>query len=124
MYARQGDNLSPLLLSIFLNDLNLFLETAHDGLMVVNTLSIENLDPKLLIFCKLYILLYADDTVLVAESQEDLQQSSNLMESYCSMWELSMNVSKTKITVFSHGKIRKIPKFLFGKKWTWSGWSI
>ena len=51
----------------------------------MNTLSVENLDQELLVFCKLYILLYADDTVILAESQEDLQQSINLMERYCSM---------------------------------------
>ena len=102
--VRQGDNLSPLLFSIFLNDLKLFLEPAHDELKIVNTLSVENLDQELLVFCKLYILLYADDTVILAESQEDLQQSINLMERYCSMWKLNINVSKTKITVFSRGK--------------------
>ena len=114
--VRQGDNQSPLLFSIFLNDLKLFLEPAYDGLKIVNTLSVENLDQELLVFCKLYILLYADDTVILAESQEDLQQSINLMERYCSMWKLNINVSKTKITVFSRGKIRKIPNFLFWKK--------
>ena len=31
------------------------------------------------------------------------------------MWKLNLNVSKTKITVFSRGKIRKISKFFFGK---------
>ena len=70
----------------------------------MNTLSVENLDQQLLVFCKLYILLYADDTVLLAESQENQQQSINLMERYCSMWKLNINVSKTKITVFSRGK--------------------
>ena len=100
--VKQGDNLSPLLFLIFLNDLKLFLEPAHDGLEIVKTLSVENLE--LLVFCKLYILLYADDTVLLAESQENLQQSINLMERYCSMWKLNIDVSKTKITVFSRGK--------------------
>ena len=81
--------------------LNCFLETSHDGLKIVNTLAVENLDQELLVFCKLYILLYADDTVILAESQEDLQQSINLMGRYCSMWKLDINVSKSKITVFS-----------------------
>ena len=44
----------------------------------MNTLSVENLDQELLVFCKLYILLCADDTVILAESQENLQQSINL----------------------------------------------
>ena len=95
--ARQGDNLSPLLFSIFLNDLKLFLEPAHDGLKIVNTLAVENLDQELLVYCKLYILLYADDTVILAEFQEDLQRSINLMERYCSMWKLNINVSKSKM---------------------------
>ena len=93
--VRQGDNLSPLVFSIFLNDFKLFLEPAHDGLKTVNTLSVENLNQELLVFCKLYILIYADDTVILAESQEDLQQSIDLMERYCSMWKLNINVSKT-----------------------------
>ena len=75
----------------------------------------DNLDQELLVFCKLYILLYADDTVLLAVSQKDLQQSINLMDRYFSMWKLNINVSKTEITVFSRGKIRKITKFFFGK---------
>ena len=76
----------------------------------MNTLSVENLDQELLVFCKLYILLYADDTVIFAESQEDLQQSINLMKRYCSMWKLKINVSKTKITVFAGGKIKYLKK--------------
>ena len=81
----------------------------------MNTLAVEHLNQELLVFCKLYTLLYADDTVILAESQGDLQQSINLMERYCSMWKLNINVSKTKITVFSRGKIRKIQKKFFGK---------
>ena len=93
--------MSPLL---FLNDLKLFSEPDHDGLKIVNTLSVENLDQELLVFCKLYILLYADDTVILAESQEDLQQSINLMERYCSMFNLNINVLKTKILSWKNKK--------------------
>ena len=97
---------------------------------IVNTLSVENLDQELLIFCKLHILLYADDTVLLTESKEDLHKSINLLKRYSSIWKLNINVSKTNISVFSHGKIRKIPKLFFEKmylKWlvdinTWASY--
>ena len=118
--VRQGDNLSPLLFSMFLNDIKLFLEPAHDGLKIMNTLSVENLDQELVVFCKLYTLFHADDTVILAESEKDLQKSINLVERYCSMWKLNINVSKTIITLFSRGKIRKVPKFFWEKinlKW-------
>ena len=38
------------------------------------------------------------------------------MEEYCAIWKLNINVSKTKVTVFSRGNIRKIPTFYFGDK--------
>ena len=56
------------------------------------------LDESLLKYLKLYVLLYANNTVLVAESAEDLQKSITLMKNYCDLWKLNINVSKTKIT--------------------------
>jgi hypothetical protein len=50
---------------------------------------------------KLFLLLYADDTVIFAESQQELQQILKLFEHYCNIWKLKVNVSKTKIVVFS-----------------------
>ena len=38
------------------------------------------------------------------------------MKNYCDLWKLNINVSKTKITIFSRGKTRNIPKFQFGEK--------
>ena len=73
--VRQGENLSPLLFSIYLGDLQLFLQDAHKGLTVVNKMTEDRLDESLLKYLKLYVLLYADDTVLVAKSAEDLQKS-------------------------------------------------
>jgi hypothetical protein len=46
-------------------------------------------------YLKLFILLYADDTVIFAESAEDLQAPLNIFEEYCSEWKLYINVSKT-----------------------------
>ena len=82
---------------------------------VVNKMAKDRLDESLLKYLKLYVLLYADDTVLVAESAEDLQKSITLMRNYCDLWKLNINVSKTKITIFSRAKTRNIPKFQFGE---------
>ena len=55
---------------------------------------------KLKFFLKLYILLYADDTVILAESREKLQAALNAMYLNCSLWDLEVYPSKTKITIF------------------------
>ena len=47
-------------------------------------------------FLKLYLLLCADDTVIFAESKEDLQLALNGMSDYCSLWKLKVNVLKNK----------------------------
>jgi hypothetical protein len=49
---------------------------------------------------KLYILLYADATVMFAESAEELQKALDAMSNYCQLWHLQVNPSKTKIVVF------------------------
>ena len=46
--VRQGENVSPLLLSIYLGDLQLFLQDAHTGLTVVNKMIKDRLDESLL----------------------------------------------------------------------------
>ena len=63
---------------------------------------------------KMFLLLYADDTVVCAESAEDLQKALDAMSEYCDLWKLKINVNKTKVVVFSRGKIRNIPRFEYG----------
>ena len=53
------------------------------GLKEISDLATHTFDNNLCVLLKLYILLYADDTVLLAESPKDLQNSTNLMEEYC-----------------------------------------
>jgi hypothetical protein len=53
-----------------------------------------------------------DDTVIFAESAEDLQAALNIFEEYCSEWKLFINVSKTKIVVFSKRKYNNKREFL------------
>ena len=50
------------------------------------------------------IILYADDTVLFANSKENLQKCLNGLKHYCDKWKLEINASKTKIIIFSKGK--------------------
>ena len=113
--VRQGDNLSPLLFSIFLNDFETHLRTKYDGLTTVSRLCSSLLeDEDIAIFVNLFCLLYADDTIVLAESEETLQSALVGVFEYCDMWDLTVNVDKTKIMIFSRGKIVKHRNFLFG----------
>ena len=109
--VRQGENLSLLLFSIFLNDLSTFLEPASHGLNVIKNISTDVDDPLSSVL-KLHILLYADDTVFLAETPNDLQRCINLMGDYCHNWGLKINSPKTKVTIFSRGKVRNLPNFV------------
>ena len=90
--VRQCENLSPLLFSLYLNDLQQFFQEVHMGLKEIRDLATQTFDNSHCALLKLYILLYADDTVLLAELPKDLQNSINLMEEYCHLWELKINV--------------------------------
>lgn len=80
----QGDPLSPLLFSLFISDL-------PDSLP-----SFDFPIPT---------LLFADDTVLLADSAENLQLSIDALSRYCVENCLSINVSKTKCLVFHRGRL-------------------
>ena len=76
--VRQRENLSPLLFAIFLNDLESVL--LHKGL---SGITVDLNDNDIMVYMKLFTLLYADDTVLMAESPTDMQQCLNAFVSYC-----------------------------------------
>ena len=58
-----------------------------------------------MVLVKLFILLYADDTVILSESAEDLQLGRKAYEEYCSIWELEVNIAKTNVLIFAKAKI-------------------
>ena len=102
--VRQGENLSPLLFSLYINDLEEFLLSKNvQGLNINSSLSNTDENQRLL-YLKLFILFYADDTVIISESAEGLQHALNEFHSYCIQWKLHVNVDKTKIMIFAKGR--------------------
>ena len=114
MGVRQGENLSPLLFSIFLNDFGETLSEKYNGLTELNSLSriLETEDIEFLI--NMYVLLYADDTLVFAESPEELQTAMHEVSVYCKRWGLSINRTKTNVVIFSRGKVSTKFNFKMG----------
>ena len=49
------------------------------------------------------------------ENPNDLQASLDEMKKYCDTFDLHINVNKTKILIFSRGKLRRHHIFNFGE---------
>ena len=64
-------------------------------------------------FIKLFLILYADDTALMAESADKLQETLNCFEKYCDLWKLTVNINKTKVVIFSKKKCKPNYSFQF-----------
>ena len=112
--VRQGENLSPMLFAIYLNDFENFLKKHYYGLTYLSlAIKRELSDDDIEVFVRLYVLLYADDTILLAESENELQAALNALCTYCNTWKLTVNLSKTKIVIFSKGKIVNHRDFTF-----------
>lgn len=102
--VRQGENLSPLLFSLYVNDLEEFL---HDqGCSPINVCNNDDIDvQELNNRLKLLVVMYADDTATVSETSEGLQAALNALDEYCDTWKLKINKSKTKVVIFSKRKV-------------------
>mgnify|MGYP001552726694 CR=1 FL=1 len=84
--VRQGDNLSPVLFNMYVNDLITEIKGLGNGLEIGNN--------------KLSILVYADDVVLMADTKVELQRMLDVLYQWCCKWRLAINTTKTKIIHF------------------------
>ena len=86
--VRQGDSLSPFPFAVFLSNFEDDLWNKNvTGLQAVSQKCCENLRIRKWLFT----LLYADDTILLAESASDLQNPLLVFDNYCSIWKLQVN---------------------------------
>ena len=93
--VRQGCVLSPRLFNIFINDIpEIFNEACKPVKVGRSTLS---------------CLMFADDIVLLSESEEGLQNCLLELEKYASDWDMTLNKKKTKIMIVqAYGKTPKV----------------
>ena len=82
--VRQGAILSPLLYSVFVDDLLMTLQKSGYGVDSI--------------FCG--APMYADDLALICDSPTDLQAMLNIVSSYASFWRYKINADKSCIMVF------------------------
>ena len=88
--------MSPLLFSLYVNDMErYFLDNECNFL--------EHTDFVEKSF-KLLILLYADDTVMMADNPISFQKSLKSLQMYCDKWKLTVKITKTKVMIFRKRK--------------------
>lgn len=87
--VRQGDPVSPNLFKMYINDIAEYLFTNADT-PSINDVNIGH-------------LMYADDIILLACNEKDLQKSVQGVQKFCSDWDLQVNTDKSKILVFNKG---------------------
>ena len=79
---------------------NLFI---NDLVTVVNTLNVGiNIDSE-----KVAIMLYADDLVLLAESEQDLQLILNEVHEWCKRNKLNINQDKSNVVHFRAPSVQR-----------------
>lgn len=108
--VRQGENLSPLLFSLYLNDLEAFILSTG-----TEPITLESQVNDVFTYLKLLILLYADDTIIFSNNEEEFQKSLDAFNEYCELWKLTVNSDKTKIIIFNK-RYTNFPHFKLGER--------
>ena len=75
--VRQGENLSPILFALLINKFKNNLSTQYNGIHIYQ---FYNTDINLQL--ELFPLLYADDTIVLAETERELQSALDAVHEY------------------------------------------
>ncbi|MFN9380495.1 MAG: RNA-directed DNA polymerase [Bacteroidota bacterium] len=101
--VRQGCVMSPILFSLFVNGLAREIKAVGKGVQVGRQ--------------KVQLLLYADDIVLISDTQKDLQSMLDCVTEYSRKWRFRVNPKKGKSEVMRFGKTRRSQiKWMLGGK--------
>ena len=84
---RQGDVMSPVMFSLFVEDIELHMQSKVDSGIQIDDIM-------------LIMLLFADDMAIFAKTPEELQDHLNDLLYYCNSCGLHVNTNKTKVMVF------------------------
>ena len=83
----QGEITSPIMFSVHVNDIEPALQRNITAGIDLDQLNI-------------FLVLYADDCILLSETRARLQSHLNALYEYCERWSLMLNIEKTKVMVF------------------------
>jgi hypothetical protein len=70
-----------------------FVENDVNDLENIRNMCSENWN----IFVKLFSLLYADDIIILSETEADMQYVLAIFEKYCHHWKLKINFNNLKL---------------------------
>lgn len=97
--VRQGENLSPLLFAFF------FVNDIEEKFLEQNCNYLNFGDELVNMYLKLLVIMYADDTAILCDTEAGMKQALLALKSYCGDWRLGVNCRKTKIVIFSRGRV-------------------
>lgn len=101
--VKQGDPASSILCLFFLNDILNNINRNIPGIVNIDDIQV-------------FLLLFADDAVVFTHDPNSLQSILNDIEHYCNMWNLKLNVSKTKVMIFENGRHTSYDFFLYNTR--------
>ena len=98
--VKQGCILNPKLFPLYLNDMVKIFDSICDPITINNI--------------KVSCLTYADDIALISEFAKGLQNCLNKLSNYCDIWNLSVNIDKSKVIIFNKsGRVIKKDNFKY-----------